>query len=64
MIQERKDQSGTGHGEKWEDSGYNVKVEPTRFESRLGVDYKRKNIIKDDFKVFISSRQKNGISII
>lgn len=64
MIQEKKDQSRSGHGEKWEDSGYHVKVEPTRLESRLGMEHKRKNTVKDDSKDFIASRQKNGIAII
>lgn len=32
-----------------------MKVEPTRFESRLGVESKRKNILKDDSKVLFQA---------
>lgn len=65
MIQERKNQSRSGLGKKWEDSGYNVKMELIRFENSLVVESKRENIIKGDYKDFISSKQKkNGISII
>lgn len=46
---------------KWVDSGYNLKVKLTRFVHGLGREYKGKNVVKKNSKVFLSQQVEEQI---